>query len=86
MSALAAFDENESPFVIGFDVATARPLGKVEANVTNEQVTMGVKRLDTVLGGGYYRGACILITEFPGTAKTKMSGGPSPKRRALRAL
>jgi circadian clock protein KaiC len=33
-----------------------------------------VKRLDTMLGGGYYRGACVLITGFPGTAKTTLSG------------
>jgi len=73
----AAFDENESPFVIGpggFDVAIARTLGRVDAKVTNERVTSGVKRLDTMLGGGYYRGASVLITGFPGTAKTTMSG------------
>jgi len=73
----AAFDENESPFVIGqggFDVAIARTLGRVDAKVTNERVTSGVTRLDTMLGGGYYRGASVLITGFPGTAKTTMSG------------
>ena len=73
----SSFDENESPFVIGtggFDVAVARTLGRVDAKVTNERVTSGVKRLDTMLGGGYYRGASILITGFPGTAKTTLSG------------
>jgi circadian clock protein KaiC len=71
------FDENESPFVIGksgFDVAIARMLGRVDAKVTSERVTSGVKRLDTMLGGGYYRGASVLITGFPGTAKTTLSG------------
>ena len=71
------FDENESPFVIGktgFDVAIARMLGRVDSTVTHERVTSGVKRLDTMLGGGYYRGASILITGFPGTAKTTLSG------------
>ena len=73
----STFDENESPFVIGsngFDVAIARKLGRVDAKVTNERVTSGVKRLDTMLGGGYYRGASVLITGFPGTAKTTLSG------------
>lgn len=73
----SAFDENESPFVIGphgLDVAVARTLGPMDANVTNERVSSGVKRLDTMLGGGYYRGACVLITGFPGTAKTTLSG------------
>jgi len=73
----SSFDENESPFVIGkrgFDVAIARMLGRIDAKVTNERVTSGVKRLDTMLGGGYYRGACVLITGMPGTAKTTLSG------------
>lgn len=73
----SSFDENESPFVIGkdgFDVAIARMLGRVDAKVSTERVTSGVKRLDTMLGGGYYRGACVLITGFPGTAKTTLSG------------
>jgi circadian clock protein KaiC len=72
-----SFDENESPFVIGkagFDVAIARLLGRVDAKVSNERVTSGVKRLDTMLGGGYYRGASVLITGVPGTAKTTLSG------------
>jgi circadian clock protein KaiC len=71
------FDENEAPFVIGkggFDVAISRILGRVDAKVTNERVSSGVKRLDTMLGGGYYRGASVLITGFPGTAKTTLSG------------
>jgi circadian clock protein KaiC len=73
----SSFDENESPFVIGdsgFDVAIVRTLGRAEVKVTNERVTSGIKRLDTMLGGGYYRAACVLITGFPGTAKTTLSG------------
>ncbi|SFU56230.1 circadian clock protein KaiC [Pseudoduganella namucuonensis] len=73
----SAFDENESPFLIskrGFEVAVARTLGHVDANVTNERVSSGIERLDTMLGGGYYRGASVLITGFPGTAKTTLSG------------
>ncbi|HEV7992143.1 MAG TPA: circadian clock protein KaiC [Gemmatimonadaceae bacterium] len=73
----SAFNEDESPFVIGksgFDVAIARTLGRDDANITMERVSSGVKRLDTMLGGGYYRGASVLITGFPGTAKTTLSG------------
>lgn len=73
----SAFDENESPFVIGqtgFDVAVSRMLGRVNNSVSNERVTSGVKRLDTMLGGGYYRGSCVLITGVPGTAKTTLGG------------
>jgi len=71
------FDENEAPFVIGkngFDVAISRMLGRVDTQVSNERITSGVARLDTMLGGGYYRGASVLITGFPGTAKTTLSG------------
>jgi len=42
--------------------------------VTSERVSSGVTRMDTMLGGGYYRGASVLITGFPGTAKTTLSG------------
>ncbi|WP_200955649.1 ATPase domain-containing protein [Massilia sp. Root418] len=52
----------------------ARTLGHVDASVTNERVSSGIERLDTMLGGGYYRGASVLITGFPGTAKTTLSG------------
>ncbi len=73
----SSFDEDESPFVIGdsgFDVAVAHTRGRVDAKVTNERVSSGVERLDTMLSGGYYRGASVLITGFPGTAKTTLSG------------
>jgi circadian clock protein KaiC len=73
----SGFDENEAPFVIGktgFDVAVARSLGRTDSIVTKDRVSSGVRRLDTMLGGGYYRGASVLITGFPGTAKTTLSG------------
>ena len=73
----SSFSEDEAPFVIGhngFNVAIARTLGRIDADVSAERVSSGVKRLDTMLGGGYYRGASVLITGFPGTAKTTLSG------------
>lgn len=73
----SSFDENESAFLIGkqgFEVAVARTLDRVDAEVTNERISSGVSRLDTMLGGGYYRGSSILITGFSGTAKTTLSG------------
>jgi circadian clock protein KaiC len=71
------FNEDEAPFVIGsggFDVAIARKEIAEDPSVSAERVSSGVKRLDTMLGGGYYRGASVLITGFPGTAKTTLSG------------
>jgi circadian clock protein KaiC len=73
----SSFDENESPFLIGsggFEVAVTRTHGRAQAEATNERVSSGVERLDTMLGGGYYRDASVLITGFPGTAKTTLSG------------
>jgi len=73
----SSFEENEAPFVIskdGFDVAISRSLGAADAKVSNERVSTGVERLDTMLGGGYFRAATVLITGFPGTAKTTLSG------------
>ena len=85
----SSFDENESPFLIGatgLEVAVARTLGRVDANVTNERVSSGVERLDTMLGGGYYRGASVLITGFPGHGQDdperRLRGGGLPPRRA----
>jgi circadian clock protein KaiC len=76
----SSFAENESPFLIGeagLEVAGGRargwskPLGGTKLN---ERLSSGIKRLDAMLGGGYYRGAGILITGFPGTAKSTLSG------------
>ncbi|MCA1798579.1 MAG: circadian clock protein KaiC [Xanthomonadaceae bacterium] len=74
------FDENQSPFLIGnhgleVEVAVARPLERGSLKASSERVSSGVERLDTMLGGGgYYRGASVLITGFPGTAKTTLCG------------
>lgn len=72
-----SFDENESPFLIGatgLDVSVAHTLEHRAVSVGNERVSSGVERLDTMLGGGYYRGANVLITGFPGTAKSTLCG------------
>ena len=73
----SSFDENESPFLIGrkgIEVALALAPTRRGAKVTSERVSSGIERLDTMLGGGYYRGASVLITGSPGTAKTTLSG------------
>jgi circadian clock protein KaiC len=73
----SSFSENESPFLIGskgMEVAGSRELGRTMAPVSTERVSSGVKRLDWMLGGGYYRGASVLITGFPGTAKSTLAG------------
>jgi len=41
--------------------------------VSDERLTTGVLRLDTMLGGGYYRGSSVLVSGAPGTAKTTLA-------------
>jgi circadian clock protein KaiC len=76
----SSFSENESPFLIGeagLEVAGGRRVGwpkPPKGLKVTERISSGVKRLDAMLGGGYYRGAGILITGFPGTAKSTLAG------------
>ena len=73
----SAFSENESPFIIsgnGIEVAVVHKDTRPTGRSTMERISSGVQRLDTMLGGGYYRSASILITGVPGTAKTTLSG------------
>ena len=73
----SGFDEDEAPFLIGdrgLEVAMARTAGRAGARVSAERISSGIDRLDTMLGGGYFRGASVLITGSPGTAKTTLSG------------
>jgi len=73
----SAFAENDAPLTIGhsgLEVACARSHGDDLPPVTDERISCGVERLDTMLGGGYFRGAGILITGAPGTAKTTLAG------------
>lgn len=71
------FHENDAPFVIGdggLEVATLHDSSTPRAAVTSERVSTGVARLDDMLEGGYFRGASILVTGTPGTAKTTLCG------------
>ena len=41
---------------------------------STERISSGVVRLDSMLGGGYYRGGAVLLSGAPGTAKTTLCG------------
>lgn len=72
----SAFAENEAPFVIGtggLQVAGFRGL-ETPAAVSHERISTGIRRLDEMLEGGYFRGSSVLVTGSPGTAKTTLSG------------
>lgn len=73
----SSFDENYAPYLIsknGIELAASFMEDDVFAEVTNERISTGVARLDTMLSGGYHRAANILVTGSPGTAKTTLSG------------
>jgi circadian clock protein KaiC len=87
----SSFAENESPLVIGdegLEVAGSHFGREPKVTVSNERISSGVPRLDTMLGGGYYRNSSVLITGFPGTAKTTLAGAflESICKRGGRAL
>lgn len=73
----SGFEQNPTPMVIdrsGIDVAFSRPDRDRHVAVTSERVSSGVGALDSMMGGGYFRGAGILMTGSPGTAKTTLCG------------
>lgn len=50
------------------------PLSSPCESASTERISSGVERLDNMLGGGYYRGAAILLSGAPGTSKTTLCG------------
>lgn len=72
----SGFSENTVPMMIGqhgIEVAAVSPR-LLAPRASTERVSSGVRALDEMLGGGYFRGASILITGSPGTAKTTLAG------------
>ncbi len=72
----SGFSENEAPLVItdtGLEVAGDR-MPAEEPPASQRRVSSGVARLDAMLRGGYLRGASVLVTGSPGTAKTTLGG------------
>jgi len=71
-----AHGTNEYPFLIdedGFSVLPVTSLG-LHHEVSNERISSGVPRLDTMLGGeGFYRGSTILVSGTAGTGKTSLA-------------
>ena len=71
-----AHGTNEYPFLIdedGFSVLPVTSLG-LQHEVSEERISSGVARLDTMLGGkGFYRGTTILVSGTAGTGKTSLA-------------
>jgi circadian clock protein KaiC len=67
---------NEYPFLITHSGISVLPITSLSLDhaVSDERVSTGVPRLDTMLGGkGYYRGTTVLLTGTAGTGKTSLS-------------
>jgi circadian clock protein KaiC len=72
----ARHSANEHPFIVssaGFELAP-RGTGRLQHQVSSERVSSGIRGLDGMLGGGYYRSSSVLISGAPGTAKTTLAG------------
>lgn len=66
---------NEYPFLIEEEGISVLPLSSIELNytVSEERISTGIDRLDTMLGGdGYFRGSTILISGTAGTGKSSL--------------
>jgi circadian clock protein KaiC len=57
----------------GIEVGATEPAEMVH-EASSERVTAGFERLDSMLGGGVFRGSSTLITGVPGTSKTTLAG------------
>lgn len=66
---------NEYPFLIeqnGISVLPITSMG-LDYDAPSEQIPSGLPRMDTMLGGGFYRGSSILVSGTAGTGKTSIA-------------
>lgn len=57
----------------GMEVGAPDPT-EITQDSSGERCSAGFERLDTMLGGGLFRGSSTLITGVPGTSKTTLAG------------
>ena len=66
---------NEYPFLIDEHGIAVLPITTLDLQhtVSDERISTGIPRLDTMLGGeGYYRGSSVLVSGTAGTGKTTL--------------
>jgi circadian clock protein KaiC len=66
---------NEYPFLIDSEGIFVLPITSVRLHhdVSDQRISSGVARLDTMLGGkGYYRGSSVLVSGTAGTGKSSL--------------
>jgi circadian clock protein KaiC len=66
---------NEYPFLIDEDGISVLPVTSLglEHKVSSERISSGIPRLDSMLGGGYFRGSSVLVSGTAGTGKSSIS-------------
>ena len=72
----SGFAADEFPITLtseGMQLTNRGPT-EFEYQVTEERISSGLPRLDSMLHGGYYRGSNVLISGAPGTAKSTLAG------------
>lgn len=87
----SAHGTNEYPFIIDKSGITVLPITSIGLSheVSEERVSSGIPRLDTMLGGkGYFRGSTILVSGGAGTGKTSLAAAfvDAAGRRGERCL
>jgi circadian clock protein KaiC len=72
----SGFSGDEFPITLtaaGLQLTNRGP-AELQYEVSNERVSSGLARLDSMLQGGYHRGSNVLISGAPGTAKSTLAG------------
>ncbi|WP_240236172.1 circadian clock protein KaiC [Nocardioides sp. CFH 31398] len=80
---------NEFPFLISGRGLVVMPLHHDElTEVSEERVSLGIPELDTMVGGGVFRGSTIMISGSAGTGKTSIAAcaADAACRRGEKAL
>lgn len=69
------FGRNEYPFIITSCGIRTIPITafRLLHKPFGERLSCGVERLDGLLGGGFFRGSCVLLAGEPGTGKTLLA-------------
>jgi circadian clock protein KaiC len=72
----SGFSGDEFPIMLtreGMQLTNRGP-AELKYAVSDQRVSSGLSRLDSMLNGGYHRGSNVLISGAPGTAKSTLAG------------
>jgi circadian clock protein KaiC len=72
----SGFSGDEFPIMLTRDGMQLTNRGPTELKyaVSDERISTGLSRLDSMLNGGYHRGSNVLVSGAPGTAKSTLAG------------